>query len=314
MKRFLCKCFLYAVLLGSAAGLLFLVWFFIFIRGKMETGYDSAIKIKYDRLLSISSPKIILVGNSNLPFGIDSSMLEKSLNMPCVNLGLNGGMGNIFYERMASLNIGKGDLVILLYTHYKEEINGPFFWGFYFSTNFSLNTLFPPSLLLEQLYALPAFMKYTVMESLKKSLSGNNTGKFEHIYKKNSFNIYGDIAVKRPAAFSLDIPPYLPVIDSGTVERLNQWHEKIRKKGAFLLVASYPVYAGKRVVGKEKMLAFQKKLQSNLSFPVISDFREYYFSQKYFFDSCFHLTEDGAKKRTLLLIKDIKNWQNTCRK
>jgi hypothetical protein len=51
------------------------------------------------------------------------------------------------------------------------------------------------------------------------------------------------------------------------------------------------------------------KLQKELSFPVISDFREYYFPPEYFFDSCLHLTKDGAEKRTALLIKDIENWR-----
>ncbi|MBO5760371.1 MAG: hypothetical protein J6S53_02385 [Lentisphaeria bacterium] len=309
MKHFLCKFLIYTGLLCSISVLLFLVWFFLFIYGKMKNNYDSAIEIKMERLLNTPSPKIILAGNSNLPFGIDSSMLERKLGMPCVNLGLNGGMGNAFYEKMASMNIGKGDLVIILYTHYEEEINGPFFWGFYFSTKMFRNPLFSPSLLLKQLYALPAFMKYMVMETLQKKFSGNKAGKFEHIYKSSSFNIYGDIAVERPAAFSADIPSYIPIIQVATVKRLNKWHEEIQQKGAFLLAASYPVYAGKNVADKEKMLVFQKKLQKELSFPVISDFREYYFPPEYFFDSCFHLTKEGAEKRTALLVKDIENWQ-----
>lgn len=314
MKHFLCKCLIYTGLLGSISAILFLVWFFIFIHGKMKNNYDSAIEIKMERLLNIPSPKIILVGNSNLPFGIDSSMLERKLNMPCVNLGLNGGMGNAFYEKIASMNIGRGDLVIILYTHYEEEINGPFFWGFYFSTKMFNNPLFPVSLLLKQLYALPAFMKYMVVESVKKRLSGNTPGKYAHIYSRSSFNIYGDIAVDRPGAFCADIPPYIPVIEPATIKRLNKWSGEIREKGAFILAAAYPVYAGKNAADKKKMLDFQMKLQKELSFPVISDFREYYFPPEYFFDSCLHLTKDGAEKRTALLIKDIENWRKKYRK
>lgn len=312
MKKFLFKCILYAVLLFSTSLIVFLLWYFTCIYGKTADSYDSAIELKITRLMNLPSPKIILTGNSNLAFGIDSSMLEKALNMPCVNLGLNGGMGYKFYEKIASVNIGKGDIVILSYTHYKEEINGTFLWGFYFSTKKFRNLLFPVPFLIRHLYALPAFMKYTATERVKNIFSSPSENK--KIYHRASFNKYGDVAVSRPAVFTLDIPPQELIMEESTIERLNKWHTFIREKGAYLLAAGYPVYVGKRVVEKEKMAGFQAELQRRLSFPVISDFREYYFVPEYFFDSCFHLTKKGAEERTRILIKDIQKWQKNIKK
>lgn len=312
MKKFLMKFLLYTGLLFCASLLLFLLWYFTCIYGKTVDNYDSAIELKVKRLMSLPSPKIILTGNSNLAFGIDSSLLEKTLNMPCVNLGLNGGMGYVFYEKIVSRNIGKGDIIILSYTHYKEEVNGPFVWGFYFSTPLFGNRLFPVSFLIRHLYALPTFMKYTITEQVKNIFSSPVENK--KIYHRSSFNEYGDVTVLRPSAFTLDIPPQELVMEESTIKRLNNWHKLIRKKGAYLLAAGYPVYKGKRVVEKEKMAEFQAELQRKLSFPVISDFREYYFPPEYFFDSCFHLTKKGAEERTRILIKDIQRWKRSFQK
>ena len=45
---------------------------------------------KHQRLSSITEPKIILVGGSNLPFGVKSKMLEDSLGMPVVGMNTYG--------------------------------------------------------------------------------------------------------------------------------------------------------------------------------------------------------------------------------
>ncbi|HPG73671.1 MAG TPA: hypothetical protein PLM49_05215, partial [Bacteroidales bacterium] len=53
----------------------------------------AAIIDKHKRIDSIKSPKIIFAGGSNLPFGIDSKMIQDSLHTPVVNLGLHAGLG-----------------------------------------------------------------------------------------------------------------------------------------------------------------------------------------------------------------------------
>ena len=60
----------------------------------------------------IEEPKIILIGNSNLAFGIDSEKIENSVGMPVVNLGLHGSLGNEFHESMAKKYIEKMTLLL----------------------------------------------------------------------------------------------------------------------------------------------------------------------------------------------------------
>lgn len=63
---------------------------------------------------NIDGPKIVLVGDSNLAFGINSEDIEDAFNMPVVNMGLHGGLGSIFSERMARINVDEGDIYIIL--------------------------------------------------------------------------------------------------------------------------------------------------------------------------------------------------------
>ena len=48
---------------------------------------------KMERLRATPSPRVVVVGGSNVAYGIDSSRLEASLGRPVVNLGTSGGLG-----------------------------------------------------------------------------------------------------------------------------------------------------------------------------------------------------------------------------
>ena len=112
-KRFMLKLILWA----ACTVIGFVLWIMtgMFIIGSQhEDGYCASLIDKAARLESINDPKIILVGNSNLSFGMDSRRVQEALNMPVVNLGLHGGLGNAFHEDIAKLNINSGDIVKLL--------------------------------------------------------------------------------------------------------------------------------------------------------------------------------------------------------
>jgi hypothetical protein len=54
-----------------------------------DDNYLAAV-LEKDRIIrNASSPKVILVGGSNLAFGIDSKMMQDSLGMSVVNMGLS---------------------------------------------------------------------------------------------------------------------------------------------------------------------------------------------------------------------------------
>ena len=117
MKKFIIKGF--ALILLVALMMLGVVAFHRYVIGSQyKYNYQAAIVDKIQRLESIDEPKIILVGNSNLAFGINSEIIQEKTGMPVVNLGLHASLGNKFHENIVKNHIGEGDVVVLCHTSY----------------------------------------------------------------------------------------------------------------------------------------------------------------------------------------------------
>jgi hypothetical protein len=86
---------------------------------------------KVARLNSLKSPKLVLVGGSNLSFGIDTPRLERELGLPVANMGLNAGFGVRCMVNTIRPCLKPGDTVLLCieYSLYQKlaEINEEFF-------------------------------------------------------------------------------------------------------------------------------------------------------------------------------------------
>jgi len=69
---------------------------------------------KHARLASTPSPKIVLVGGSNLHYGINSRMLQDSLSWSVVNMGLQHSLGLRYQFDEVQELLHSGDVLILL--------------------------------------------------------------------------------------------------------------------------------------------------------------------------------------------------------
>ena len=58
-------------------------------------------------------PRVILIGGSNLAFGIDSQLLAQKLGAPVVNYGLEGGLGLTILLNSLQDNMRPGDIVVI---------------------------------------------------------------------------------------------------------------------------------------------------------------------------------------------------------
>ena len=148
---------------------------------------------------------------------------------------------------------------------------------------------------------------------LKKCLElwiNNNGNQMEEcIYSRKSFNLYGDISVKREGSiFSFKNPVNPPVINDININRINELNTWLNNRGATLLVAGYPIGKGILTAPEDEFVAAQENLKEQLSCPFISDYREYMFDYSMFYDTEYHLNDEGAALRTQQLITDLKRW------
>ena len=284
---------------------------FLFVGSQYNQNYQAAFLDKIERLKSIDEPKIILVGNSNLSFGIDSQKLQDSMGMPVVNLGLHGGLGNAFHRNMAKYNIRKDDIVVLCQTSYgdddDDEIHDYTLAWITIDNHLEYLGIFRPEDYAGLLSSYPTYLKKALY--LRISHKGNLD--YGGSYSRNAFNKYGDVIVK-PAISQLDFsrseynyPP--PTVSDQQAAAINDYNRYVASHGAELVIASYPIlFSDYSVYTKDDIIAFQKELEEKTDCDLISDFTDYLFPCELFYNTNAHLTEEGTAIRTELLISDLK--------
>lgn len=282
--------------------------FFYIVPPQYTQTYQASLLDKVKRLEEIQTPKIILVGNSNMALGIKSEMIEQEIKMPVVNLGLHGGMGNKFLERIALLGISEGDIVIVAHTDYSDDgtINQPDLAWITLENHRELWRIIDARECLEMLPALPNYIRLST--SLFFSGRGNQAP--DEDYQRSVFNQYGDLAITRDGLlFEFeDGMVEVPSISKKCIKRLNAMNDYCNKQGAVMLIAAYPIAWGKFTPDQSEYVDFQMKLEEAVDCEVISDYTDYFLKYEYFYDTQYHLNDHGAEVRTRQLIEDIQNW------
>lgn len=288
------------------------VSFDYFVLGNQHLGnYEAAILDKTSRLRSIEGPKIILIGNSSLAFGMDSEMLERSTGMPVVNMGLHGALGNAFCENMFKPEISEGDIVIVCHLDYDDDdtIEDPSLALITLEKHTDLWHLIRPKDLPGIVRAYPDYFKDCIMYKFTKE--DDNTPEETTCYSRSAFNKYGDICrrFKDDDNFQFfEGCVTVPGINTTCIDRLNRLNEYITDRGATMLVAGYPIGYGEYTPAAAEYDAFENSLRSQLDCTVISHFKDYFIPYEYFYDTRYHLDDQGVKMRTEQLIRDLQNW------
>lgn len=287
------------------------VWGYLnHIMPQYDGEYTSALVDKVKRLETIEEPKIVLLGNSNLSFGMDSAMLEESMGMPVVNMGLHGGVGNAFHEEMAKLNVHEGDIYILCHTDFADNdtIGDPTLTWLVIENHYFLWKLLRPKDIIPMIKAFPNYLK----KSLNLYISNTGNQDFGGEYSRSGFNDYGDVGILREENIVVfDAPINPPSINDTTINRINKLNKWLNERGATLLIAAYPIAEGNMTADTSEFVNFQEELSSKLDCAVISNYTDYMFDYSYFYDTYFHLTSKGAALRTQQLIADLQHWKET---
>lgn len=298
-----------AIFLGKALYLFGAVTLFCFkiVMPQYSGGYDASLIDKVERLKSIAGPKIVLIGNSNLSFGIDSERLEQAFDMPVVNMGLHGSLGNVFHEEMARLNVCEGDIYIICHTSFSDENllgDKALVWNT-IENHFELWPLLRSQDIWPMMEAYPVYLK----KCLELFVSGRGNGLPGGCYSRDAFNEYGDVALERNTSeYTFESPVPAPAINDTVIDRINELSEWLSERGATLLVAGYPIGKGELTAPEEEFVKAKEELTKRLSCPVISDYRDYMFDYNLFYNTDLHLTTEGAALRTQQLIEDLQQW------
>lgn len=287
--------------------------FFVRILPQHLESYNASLLDKVQRLKNLNEAKIVLIGNSNVAFGFQSELIEKAYDMPVVNMGLHGGLGNAFHEKMAKINVREGDIYVICHHTFSDDgkIEDVQLAWLTLENHIELWPLVDRRDIIPMCEGLPYFMKKTMFDLGLESISGEEKNKeVTDAYSRKEFNQYGDVAYLREKSIFTFEEQSLPEINDTCIERLNELNAYLNARGATMVVAGYPIGKGKFTPTETEFVQFQSKLQEQLDCNVISDYRDYMFDYSYFYDTFLHLTTDGARLRTEQLIQDLGTVMN----
>lgn len=310
MKKFIAK---FLLLLAIVAVLLVLMAVAVFtVAGPQFSGeYTGSIPDKIERAESIDEPKIVLVGNSNLAFGIDSELIEAAFGIPVVNMGGHGGLGNEFHINMAYHGINEGDVVVIAMTSYAAGGGLTPDLAWITIENYGLWDLVPEEDYYDVLKAFPHY----AFRTLGRWITHTGNKPADGVYSIDSFNEYGDIDFPRdtsPQAGWVGLS--LPSQVGETADLVNEYAAWCREQGAVCVVAGYPIITCEELPpAEERFDQFTAELTEKLDCAVISDFKDYFIDRGYFYDTTGHLNDEGTVIRTNQLIEDLKNWSEADR-
>ena len=288
--------------------------------------------IKFERLITVKGPKLIMASGSNSAFGIDSALFEQLLaengyNYSLVNYGTNASANITFFLEVISHYINEGDIVIQApEPAHKSQ------WG---------TTIFTSHIwqMFEGAYEAISLVDISSYSEVFKTYSDfanarkNNAGMSYEAYSSETINYYGDMVGPRighSSSYKKNyIDKYLAQGGYGEVSykdtisyiggnawKLNYFIDLIESKGGTCLLtfgtANYICLTQEsQIAGGELQTQLESTVDQMIHAKRISSVATYSMDYEWFHETNFHLTTAGAERRTRLLMDDLLKYFKT---
>lgn len=266
---------------------------------------------KYERLRDVKDTKVVLIGGSNLAFGIDSEAMEAELGMPVINFGLYATLGTKVMLDLSKSGLNRGDIVVICPEMDEQTLS------LYYNAEAMWQACDSDASLLFGIGAdnigamMGGFWGYL---SDKLELAFGEGLNVSGVYTKAAFNEYGDIVYERPYnQMTLGYDPNKiitlssEIFDDDFIDYVNSYVSWAKLRGITVYFSFPPMNADAVVTSTTEALAeFYQFLSDSLDCEVISDVNNYVLDAGYFYDSNFHLNDAGVPIRSMQLVEDIK--------
>jgi hypothetical protein len=264
-------------------------------------------KLKMDSLLeNVATPRLILIGGSNLSLTINSQLLKDSLGFNPINTAISWNIGFVYMFDNTLEYVRPGD-VIVASIEYNQFYNKAMFGGgdlvriiFDVSRDdlFKLRRKQYPYVV----YNLPyySFTKYKPTEYIFKRNPSE-------VYDRDATNQYGDLC-KHWTLSSRIVNPQGPLpakYDKQAFEILNELKSAIERKGALLLI-TFPALQERTFKNQETGIKDIERELKSRNFTLAGTPERYVMPDALLFDTPYHLIKAGVDLRTKLLIADLK--------
>jgi hypothetical protein len=293
--------------------MLMIGWIFVTTRPDEKHLYQASM-LKSALLRDTPSPRIIVVGGSNIAFGIDSELMEKEFGIPVINDGLHVALGIVPLNEVKK-NLREGDIVIISLEYY----NFTDIQSFYGQPQYLADWVeFSPEriwYIQEPYRQMPSI--YTIMlqrkvnRQLNYYLYGFSYEAGRNFYSGDLFNEHGDfighLGEGNNRQFEIADSVYpINLIDEAYIY-LEDFNQFAKSKGALVF---YEAQAHRQTncerTGKRHLDRFFNLLKTRTTIPLLTNLDELCLPDDYFYDTPYHLNEEGRRIRTERLIENLR--------
>ena len=293
----------------------------VLVRGWMLPGfygetYYAVLAKMHRRLESAEGKKIVVVGGSNVAFGLNGALLERLLaqqgyDYTVCPFGLYAAVGTGAMLDLSRDDLGEGDIVVLAMEPTSETMS-----EYFGASAFWKCTEDASEMLLELDKTRQAALFGNYVPYLQERLEIEGSGILptaSGVYGAASFDERCDLVYDRPGnAMNLGWDTSAAVdlegvsISPAFARQVAEYCAAAERRGARVVLSFSPVNRSALTDGREEAVAvFFENCNNAFACPVISDPNDYILDSGWFYDSNFHLNTAGAEVRTTLLAEDL---------
>jgi hypothetical protein len=280
---------------------------------QQSESYLCAVYDKLELLESTKAPRILLVGGSNVAFGINSALIQEQTGLRPVNLGLHAGLGLAVHLRLAEQHLREGDVVVLMLEYdllSTDSIDGQAETIASFVESYPEGSKFFESTAASN--GLKSFLDRDALRSAHQWVKRARCRIFSDkpsVYRRSGFNQYGDMVAHHGQRGSLvktgRLPKASPQRLAQAVHILEQFTSVCRERGALVFLSFPPIPEATFQQSENEIKEIHVALEESLDIPIINIPSELVFPLDHFFDTQYHLNRVAADRRSRILANGL---------
>lgn len=284
--------------------------------------YAQASVLKHARLANTLGRRIVLVGGSNLAFGVDSTILERATGCQVVNMGMNGYLGVKFMLEEIAPYLRPSDIVVTAFEHdnYHKSVRGtPADLLMIVKARPASFFRLDLSQRLEVIKAIPYVAQRKVFRLTNDSLRTVFLQVYDpqvlteldldNIESVSGFTKHGDLVSHLGIQWPYGIEDGADITrlprDADVIPLLQRFTLEFQARGIHMLVSHTSVmkeYYARHQRTIDETYAIMRKSPPLV---VLSPPAAYVYDEDLFFDTVYHLNARGRKLRSERLARDI---------
>lgn len=289
-----------------------------------QNDYAKVSVLKHDRMASIEGPKVVLVGGSNLAFGVESDVIENATGCATANMGMNGYFGPRFMLQEVRPKLNAGDVVVIAFEwdNFGKSVDGsgkdllavaksnPYVWQFL--------SLKQQGMAVESMPFVAQAKTVRVAETILEQVGvidvSNDESKVEinDIETVKAFDSKGDLNGHDGLIWDGEYEQGIDIggagLETKIIDLIKEFARDMKARDVTVIVSFTPTmasYYDEQQATIEQ--AYQLLITGDDAVTVPRPPQAYRFETEYFFDTVYHLKTTTRDIRSQMIADDINS-------